>query len=325
MQKNGIALAGTEAMHAFDFAEKIRSSDTAFLSGIYARNSDEAAARFPGVQLYGSYEQLLEDPHTEGIILASEMKDHCRMILQAAEKGRALFVENGLCMDENEAYLIRKAVQENGIIFVLSDPVRKPPFLLLKQWMEKQICGSPVSLNIHMAGASGLKEDFSPAQAYIMPFSEGHGHHACAMLEWLMGKPAAVSASASAMSTGAKTHHAYDNAAAVFTYHSGVTGIIQMSALEASKPYEARVFCTAGELYASKKEAGYRHAGKEWTFVPEDKWPLPEPYILDEWVRCIHENRKPEMYGIDDAVIIAEMYSAIQKALGQNTFVGGDL
>ncbi len=325
MQKTGIALAGTGAAHAFDFARKIRESDTAYLTGIFTGEPAEAEKRMPGVHLYHSYEELLRDPEAEGIIITSAMKDHCHMILEAAQYGRAVFAENGLCMDEDEAHLIRYAVKKNDICFVLSDPVRKPPFLVLKKWMEEKICGETVSVHVHMAGSSGLTETFRPGQAYLMPFSEGHGHHACAMLAWLLGRPLYAGAAGGRMSAPARNSGAFDNAAALFVYESGVTGILQMSAMESSRPYEAWVFCTDGMLYASKTEAGYRRTGGQWTVIGKEDWPQPYPYILDEWTRCIRENREPEMYGIDDAVMIAEMYSAVQTAFRQTVRIGDSL
>ncbi len=86
---------------------------------------------YPGVEASEHFEELLEDPAIEGMVIATPVSTHYTMARKALEAGKAVLVEKPLAMSRRDAaHLTRLASERRRVLMVghtfeYSAPVRK--------------------------------------------------------------------------------------------------------------------------------------------------------------------------------------------------------
>lgn len=313
-----IACAGGFAFHAKDFAQKLVTYPECRLAAIWDEDKErgQAWAAEVGCRFYEDYDTLLQNKTIAGVVITSEQQAHADLIIRAANAGKHIFVENGLATSNEEAQAIAEAVKRNGIKFVLSDPVQKPPFLYAKQLVDKGTLGTITNARVRITSGSGLA--ISPKAAASksqIPFSACLGHHAICLLKWFLGNPTAVAC----MHTTACGCERAASSVAMFTFESGAIGIAETGNVSAGWPYELQLYGTKGCARVTKHQVQYHLAEGDWVDVPESQWPKAHPYILRYWVQSIINDTPIEMYGIKDAVTYTKMFTAAERAQHNNT------
>ncbi len=92
---------------------------------------DHVQRLYPGVETTARYEQLLEDPDIEGVVIATPVGTHYRLAHTALEHGKSVLVEKPLAMSLREAAELVKLGNETGRTlmvghtFLYSAPVLK--------------------------------------------------------------------------------------------------------------------------------------------------------------------------------------------------------
>src|SRR5229473_305079 len=92
---------------------------------------DHVQRLYPGVETTARYEQLLEDPDIEGVVIATPVGTHYRLAHTALEHGKSVLVEKPLAMSLREAAELVKLGNESGRTlmvghtFLYSAPVLK--------------------------------------------------------------------------------------------------------------------------------------------------------------------------------------------------------
>ncbi len=110
----------------------IRGVQIRGICDIYSARLESALAAVrasnPTVTGYNDYRKLLESKDIQAIVIATPDHWHAKMAVDAAQAGKDLYVEKGLCRSITEAKAIARAVKENRRVFQLghqrsSDPV----------------------------------------------------------------------------------------------------------------------------------------------------------------------------------------------------------
>jgi predicted dehydrogenase len=83
----------------------------------YAPENLAKAAQEEGAAPCGSYEELLDFPGLEGIVISTGAKFHAEQALAAAEHGLHVFVEKPLCATPEEMHALLECEKRTGVIF----------------------------------------------------------------------------------------------------------------------------------------------------------------------------------------------------------------
>jgi predicted dehydrogenase len=77
------------------------------------------------VKIYGHYKEMLADPEIDAVIIATPDHWHAQMIIDAAKAGKHVYSEKCMVRTLYEAYAVRDAVRQSGIIFQLGHQGRQ--------------------------------------------------------------------------------------------------------------------------------------------------------------------------------------------------------
>ena len=95
------------------------------------RRRQHIADLYPGVETSGAFEELLETPDIEGIVIATPVGTHYRLARRALESGKSVLVEKPLALSSREAGDLVELARERertlmvGHTFLYSGPVLK--------------------------------------------------------------------------------------------------------------------------------------------------------------------------------------------------------
>lgn len=98
--RNFASLEGVEVSMACDQRESV-----------LARVADQ----FPGIQTTSAYEDLLESPDIDGIVIATETPQHAPLAQQALEAGKHVFVEKPMAQTVDDARTLVRLAEENDL------------------------------------------------------------------------------------------------------------------------------------------------------------------------------------------------------------------
>jgi predicted dehydrogenase len=110
---------------------QLRSADRVIACDLDLKRREHIKRLYPGVETTADFEQLLEDPAIEGVVIATPVGTHYRLARKVLESGKSVLVEKPLAMSLPEAVhlveLGRKAgrVLMVGHTFLYSTPVLK--------------------------------------------------------------------------------------------------------------------------------------------------------------------------------------------------------
>jgi len=118
----------------------------------YGRMAQEAGANVNRVGSDGTieglpvrhrtYQELMADPNVDAVVIAAPDHWHGTMSIEAARHGKHVYCEKPLTWTVEETYEVRKAVQENGIVFQLGHQGRQTDnYIKAKEAYEKGIIG----------------------------------------------------------------------------------------------------------------------------------------------------------------------------------------
>lgn len=81
----------------------------------------------PDATRYRDYRQVLDDPNVEAVVIATPDHWHEKMVIDAAEAGKAIFCEKPLSKSLDAAKRMREAVRRNDTVFQLGHQGRQHP------------------------------------------------------------------------------------------------------------------------------------------------------------------------------------------------------
>ncbi len=79
----------------------------------------EFSEKYPGVRVEGDFENILNDPGIQGVVLATPAATHFPMAKRALERGKDVFVEKPLCLDPGEGRQLCDLASRNGRILMV--------------------------------------------------------------------------------------------------------------------------------------------------------------------------------------------------------------
>jgi predicted dehydrogenase len=184
-----------------------------------------ATARYPSVQGTSSYQQLLDDPELDAVVLATPVHTHFDLAQRALEAGKHTFVEKPLASSSEDAEALLQLADERGISLMCGHTfIYSPAVCAVKELIDGGelgdvyfISSSRVNLGLHQRDASVIW-DLAP-------------HDFSILLYWLGEIPEWVSAIGRASVVRGITDIAFID----LSFPSGVLAHVELSWLAPSK------------------------------------------------------------------------------------------
>jgi scyllo-inositol 2-dehydrogenase (NAD+) len=118
MAKLGIGVIGLGRMgrvYAYHTARQIEGATLVAAADPSQAALSEFSAQVPGVQVHSDYHDLLNDPHIQGVIVASPTSTHPEVVIAAAQAGKAIFCEKPLALTLSATDEVAAVVQKTGV------------------------------------------------------------------------------------------------------------------------------------------------------------------------------------------------------------------
>lgn len=102
--------------------------------------------RLQGAKRYRHYQEMLESPEIDAVIIATPDHWHAKMTIDAVKAGKHIYCEKCITRTEEEVHKVVEAVQKSGIVFQLGHQnPQQETFHRAKEIVKKNILG-PITL-----------------------------------------------------------------------------------------------------------------------------------------------------------------------------------
>lgn len=122
-KKVRLAIVGIGRISTAHTRGVLNSPDVAELVAVMSRNEERAknAAKVFGVsKYYTKYEDVLNDPDIDGVVLCTPNEDHHWQSVAAAKSGKHVLVEKPMAINVEEAIEMEQTANENGVTLMVA-------------------------------------------------------------------------------------------------------------------------------------------------------------------------------------------------------------
>src|SRR5918912_4027540 len=149
---------------------------------------DSMVARYPGVETTTSFQDVLDDPRVDAVVIATPVSTHHALASAALAAGKHTFIEKPLAASSGEALdLIERAQRADRVLMPGHTFLYSPPVMMIRSIIESGELGeiyfistSRVNLGLHQSDVS-VAWDLGPHDFSILRY-------------WLDETPSSVSA-----------------------------------------------------------------------------------------------------------------------------------
>lgn len=212
-------------------ARGAQRGDTVELYSCFSRDEERRRAfceEYGVPHSAATYEELLADPHVEGVVVTTPNDTHRDVIIQALEAGKAVYTDKPIAHTLEDANRIAAAAASTGQVFAVGHSSRRlSGHREMRRWIEDGRLGEVSLAEANFSNERGLEltpqtwrfyADKSPGGAFIQL-----GVHHADTLQYLLGPVKQVSAHARRLFTKAEVP---DAVMAVCEFESGALGYI---------------------------------------------------------------------------------------------------
>jgi predicted dehydrogenase len=202
------------------------------LHAVMRRNGEKAAdyAKRHGIPVwYSDASQLINDPDVNAVYIATPPDTHASYAIEAMLAGKPVYVEKPMARNYQECQEMIRVSQETGMpMFVAYYRRTLPAFLKVKELVDNEIIGKPLTVNIRLHKSFGEKDQYTESQSWhVNPDIAGAGYffdlasHQLDYLDYLFGPVVQVHGIAVNL---AGYYKAEDTVMGTFLFGNGVIG-----------------------------------------------------------------------------------------------------
>lgn len=245
-----IAVYGTWHVHAPEYTEAAMKYGE--VVGVYEEKKEwqEAFCEKYQLKAFATPEELLESD-AEGVIVCCATNAHVEVIQKIAKAGKHIFTEKVLALTDEDCDKIEKAVEENGVKFVISMPHKYHAGpRTMKRIVESGELGKINYLRLRNCH-SGSSDNWLPAHFYHGSECGGGamidlGAHGMYLTEWILGMPDQFvsvfkNACENPETLARNLEHVEDNAITVMSYENGCIAVNETGFVSKNYPYSLEV------------------------------------------------------------------------------------
>jgi predicted dehydrogenase len=312
-------------------AEAIKKSDKIKIVNCFSRSEPSRAAFAQQYQCRAAktYAELLSDPEVEGVIITTPNDAHGEPVVEAAAKGKAVYVDKPIAHTMAEAIRIDRACREAGVILSVGHSARRlKGNRKIKEIIDSGAIGKLVMAECNFSNDRSLEltpdkwrwyKDKSPGG----PLVQLAVHHADT-LNYLFGPAKTVTCMAKRLYTPAEIE---DVTMTVLEMESGQlcyigsnwasqgTFFTNVYGMEANLYFTLDFnFWQRSDIVDQHSQLEIQHRGSsEHKQVPLERGDMFREQ-LEEFADCIRGKRSPEVGGQDGIAALAIVYAALRSA-----------
>ncbi len=225
-----LAVAGLGRMgmvHATNVARRCPSAELVAVFDLRPDVAREAGERL-GARVAPTYDDLLDSPEVDAVVVATPTGAHAEMAVRAAAAGKHVFCEKPLSLERVTTAQMVADIEAAGTNLQVGFHRRfDPPTAAVAARMRQGELGAP-----YLFRAS--QRDMSPPRPEFLAGSGGifvdMGIHDLDLARWLLGEVVSVSARGTALSSpGFQEIGDYDTAVVTLGFANGALGIVDLS------------------------------------------------------------------------------------------------
>ncbi|MFQ5895013.1 MAG: Gfo/Idh/MocA family protein [Nitrospinota bacterium] len=288
-----------------EWAKAARRTEALRIVACYTR-SEEKRRRFAkefGCREKGSYEELLQDPEVEAVLLSTPHSVHADQTVAAAGAGKHVLCQKPLTLTVRDALRASEACRRAGVVLAAGHQRRRQPGVRkLKELLEGGTLGRAVQVEGNLS--YGLGWTLKPGNWRGDPQESPSGgmtalgvHHADTF-QYLLGPVTRVMAMSKSLFSETPLE---DVTSLLLEFESGAQGYLSTN-LVSPKVFSIHVFGTEANAIVENEGTRLRlqRKGKdEWEEVPLPHIanPLTDPLVeeLGDFARAIRGGGKPEV------------------------------
>ena len=321
MTKINVGLIGAGRIgrvHAEHLAFCIPEADLVAVSDVVVSAAEKLASDFQVPSVVSQYQQMLENPSIDAVIICSSTDTHAQMIEEAAAAGKHIFCEKPIDHDLSKIDHVLRVVDEAGVKFQVGFNRRfDPNFQRVREIVAQGDIGEPHILRITSRDPAPPPLDYIKVSGGIFLDMTIHDFD---MARFLIDQEVEEVYVAGGVMVDPKIGEAgdIDTALILLRFENGVVGTIDNSR-QAVYGYDQRVevFGSGGCVTADNNypntiavsDAGSVHRDLPLNFFMER---YIESYIAEmkAFVQCILEGTEPPVSGIDGRIPVVMGYAA---------------
>lgn len=312
-------------------ADTLKGSNRLRIVNCFSRSEksrEEFSHRY-GCRAAKGYGEMLKDPEVEGVIVTTPNDAHARPILEAAEKGRHVYVDKPIAHTMADARLIDRACRDAGVLLAVGHSARRlQGNRKIKEILDQGGIGKLVMAECNFSNDRSLEltpdkwrwyKDKSPGG----PLIQLAVHHTDT-LNYLFGPVKRVTGMAKRLYTPAEIEdvtmtllemesgqlcYIGSNWASQGTFYTYVYGI------------EANLYFTVDFNFWQRSDVVDEHSrleiqhrgSSEHKSIPLSRGDMFREE-LEEFAACIREKKRPEVGGPEAIAALAVIHAAIRSA-----------
>ena len=236
-----VALVGAGNLARWAHLPSLAKIPNASLHAVYSASSARGntyARRFGAAYFTSDYQQLLDDPQIDVVMVLSRNQYHFSQAYEALKAGKHVFVEKPMALTEAECRDLYQAVADSGNQLTVGFNRRFAPFYQdLKQSLQGR--SGPAVINCRMS-SPGISGSYWMADPAIGGAIIGEAVHFVDLMYWLL-ESEPVNVSAYCLPTGKTDPVGENNLVATFRFADGSIGSLNYSTIGSKKAQGERV------------------------------------------------------------------------------------
>lgn len=226
--------------------------------------AEDYAGKYGG-KVYDTYQQMLEDPEVDGVVICTANDAHAPIAIDALEAGKCVLCEKPMSTTLEDAYRVAEAERKSRGFFMAAHNQRfNLAHRTAKAILDRGEMGKILSFRCTLAheGPERYSVNRSNSTWYLKKASSGLGCisdlgiHKCDILMHLLGEPfvrvSAIAGTRDKKDENGDPADVYDNAVCIMETASGVMGTLNLSYTNYSGMENATVYyCEKGVLRIS--------------------------------------------------------------------------
>ena len=234
---------------ATKFATDLKNLPDARLAAVGSRSKERAQAfaeQYGGERAYGSYVEMIDDPHVDIVYVSTPHPFHMEHTLLCLERGKAVLCEKPMEADASRVERMIAAADKKGLFLMEAMWTRYAPVVVqVRQWLSEGRIGDVRMLTVDF----GFRSGWNPQGRLLNPELAGGaildvGVYVVSMAYMVMGKePKTMYATGHLGATGVDEQTAF-----MLGYEDGAYAQLSCS-VRAASPQEMRIMGTEGSIH----------------------------------------------------------------------------
>lgn len=309
MKKVGLGIIGLGHMGKIHLQHSLRLPNVNLIAVSDLSKKTLKEAKSAGIRkAVDSYEQILEEPNIDAVIIALPTHLHLQCAKRAAEERKHIFLEKPIAKDLEQAREIVASAKKNCVKLMMGYPLRfNEPFRELKTKIENGMLGD-VEITYATFISSGpffhRAESHRPVPVPEWWFNKeltgggaliDFGSHIINLLRWYFGEI-----------TDIKSHLGYrfhldieDSAVCLTKFESGPTAVISVGWFLQGYELKVELFGTVGCASTQKRQRNRLLATTKRLATGISEFRQPNFDELRHFVRCVTNDLSPSPSGRD--------------------------